>query len=77
MVFMIPKLVRNYLFSITQILCIFYGGGLVSNEEVKERACSGKSQCGGGHGGDRTGMMDGVLDPDPKDLDSSPLHGLQ
>lgn len=41
MVFMIPQIVGNFLFSISQILYIFYGDGkdLVSNEKVKERAC--------------------------------------
>lgn len=48
MVFMIPRIVGNYLFSINHVLYIFFrdGNDLVSSEEVRERVGSGKSQCG-------------------------------
>ena len=64
---MVTKIVGNYLFSINQILYIFYGKGkdLVSNGEVKERAWSRRS------GGRQVGMVVGVLDLDLRDLDSS------
>lgn len=64
---MVTKIVGNYLFSINQILYIFYGKGkdLVSNGEVKERAWSRRT------GGRQVGMVDGVLDLDLRDLDSS------
>lgn len=64
---MVTKIVGNYLFSINQILYIFYGKGkdLVSNGEVKEKAWSRRT------GGRQVGMVDGVLDLDSRDLDSS------
>ena len=64
---MVTKIVGNYLFSINQILYIFYGKGkdLVSNGEVTERAWSRRT------GGRQVGMVDGVLDLDLRDLDSS------
>lgn len=64
---MVTKIVGNYLFSINQILYIFYGKGkdLVSNGEVKERPWSRRI------GGRQVGMVDGVLDLDSRDLDSS------
>lgn len=73
MIFMITKIVGNYLFFLNQILYIFYGDGndLVSNEEVKERAWSRKSPSNGGHGGDRVSMVDRMQDLDSRDLNSS------
>jgi len=67
MVFMVTRIVGNYLFSINQILYIFYGKGkdLVSNGDVKERAWSRRT------GGRQVGLVDGVLDLDSRDLDSS------
>lgn len=67
MVFMVIKIVGNYLFSINQILYIFYGKGkdLVSNGDVKERAWSRRT------GGRQVCLVDGVLDLDSRNLDSS------
>lgn len=73
MIFMITKRVGNYLFFFDQILYIFHGDGndLVSDEEIKERAWSGKSLCNGGHGRDRVSMVKGVQDLDSRDRNSS------
>ena len=67
MVFMVTKIVGTYLFSINQILYIFYGKGkdLVSNGDVKERARSRRT------GGRQVGLVDGVLDLDSRNLGSS------
>lgn len=53
---MVTKTVGNYLFSIHQILYIFYGysNDLVSNEDVKEGTRSRRT------GGRQVGMVDGV-----------------
>ena len=54
---MVTKIVGNYLFSISQILYIFYGysNDLVSNEDVKERTRSRRT------GGRQVGVVDVVL----------------
>lgn len=69
---MVSKTVGNYLFSIHQILYIFYGYSkdLAFNEDVKERTRSRRT------GGRPVGVVDGVLGFGFRRPGFRLLHGL-